>query len=141
MDTAVVPTKQTVEVDAIAGDRRHDRRYHLQLELKWKLIRRRRVLETGTGQMVDISSGGIRFDAGRRLPEGLDVELAIAWPVLLHDVAPMQMVAKGRILRVHGNIVALHTVQHEFRTVGTPSDPQPVATPAMPGSFATSRKQ
>ncbi len=53
------------QVDVIDGDRRQDRRYHLQLELKWKLIRRRRVLDTGTGHTLDVSSGGILFDAGR----------------------------------------------------------------------------
>lgn len=104
--------------DTIAGDRRDGRRYHLELEVKWKLIRRRRVLDTGTGHTIDLSSGGILFDAGRRLPEGLNAELSIAWPVLLHNVAPLQLVASGRIVRTNGRQVAIHTVQHEFRTVG-----------------------
>jgi len=108
--------------DQIAGDRRQDRRYQLQLEVKWKLIRRRRVLDTGTGQTLDVSSGGLLFDAGRHLPEGLNVELSIAWPVLLHNVAPMQLVASGKIVRSNGHHVAIQTVTHEFRTVGVPSD-------------------
>ena len=105
--------KPPVESDAIGGDRRQDRRYHLQLELKWKLIRRRRVLDTGIGQTIDVSSGGIRFDAGRHLPEGLNVELSVAWPVLLHNIVI------GKIVRCDGRHVAMQTVQHEFRTVGT----------------------
>src|SRR5690348_4094691 len=88
--------------DRIAGDRRQDRRYQLHLEVKWKLIRRRRVLDTGTGQTLDVSSGGMLFDAGRHLPEGLNVELSISWPVLLHNVAPMQLVASGKIVRSNG---------------------------------------
>jgi hypothetical protein len=48
------------------------------------------------------------------------VELSIAWPVLLHNVAPMQLVAIGKIVRDEGNRVAIQTVQHEFRTMGTP---------------------
>lgn len=110
--------KRTTEGDGIAGDRRQDRRYELQLDVKWKLIRRRRVLDTGTGQTVDMSSGGVLFDAGRHLPEGLNVELSITWPVLLHNIAPMQLVAAGRIVRSSGRRVAIETVQHEFRTVG-----------------------
>src|SRR5205085_10150673 len=90
----------------------------LQLDLKWKLIRRRRVLDTGTGQTVDLSSGGLLFDAGRHLPEGLNVELAVSWPVLLHNVAPMQLVICGRIKRCNGRCVAIQTTQHEFRTAG-----------------------
>ena len=82
MDSTVVWGKPVNGSDIIGGERRKDRRYHLQLELKWKLIRRRRILDTGTGRTMDVSSGGICFDAGRSLPEGLNVELSISWPVL-----------------------------------------------------------
>ena len=122
MDSTAFLGKPAAQGDAIGGERRQDRRYHLQLELKWKLIRRRRVLDTGTGQTVNLSSGGILFDAGRHLPEGLNVKLSIAWPVLLHNVAPMQLVAAGKIVRGDGRRVAIQTVQHEFRTAGIPSE-------------------
>src|SRR4051812_11611824 len=113
--------KQNLEaVDAIAGDRRQDRRYGGHLDVKWKLIRRRRVLETGSGKTVDLSSGGLLFDPGRHLPEGLNVEISITWPVLLHNVAPLQLVVSGRIVRSNGRSVAVRTVQHEFRTIGVP---------------------
>jgi len=62
------------------------------------------------------------FDAGRPLPAGLDVELSIAWPVLLNDKSPMQLVVSGRIVRCIGNHVAFRMVQHEFRTVAVPHD-------------------
>ncbi len=114
--------KRTNEGDAIAGDRRQDKRYEIQLEVKWKLIRRRRVLDTGVGQTIDMSSGGILFDAGRHLPDGLNVELSITWPVLLHNVAPMQLMASGRIVRSTGRKVAIQTTQHEFRTAGMPAE-------------------
>ena len=76
------------KADQIGGDRREDRRYAIELGLKYKLIRRRRVLETGKGFTVDLSSGGILFEAERPLPLGLNVELLIDWPVLLHNTAP-----------------------------------------------------
>jgi PilZ domain-containing protein len=122
MDSTGYWGKSAAEGDAINGDRRKDRRYQLQLDVKWTLIRRRRVLDTGVGHTVDVSSGGILFDAGRHLPEGLNVELSIAWPVLLHNVAPMQLVATGKIVRGNGRQVAIQTVQHEFRTTGIPSE-------------------
>jgi hypothetical protein len=138
--------KQTTEADAISGDRRQDRRYELLLDVKWKLIRRRRVLDSGTGQTIDMSSGGILFDAGQYLPEGLNVELSITWPVLLHNVAPMQLVAAGRIVRSSGRNVAIQTVQHEFRTVGIAAEhrnPLPIVPrgPMMtsPAVYATLR--
>jgi hypothetical protein len=132
--------KQNTEGDAIAGDRRQDRRYELQLDVKWKLIRRRRVLDTGTGQTIDMSSGGILFDAGRHLPEGLNVELSITWPVLLHNVAPMQLMASGRIVRASGRKIAIQTTAHEFRTAGISAEHRnPMSTaPRNPPIIASS---
>src|ERR1051325_8248783 len=123
---------RTIKVEKIHGDRRYDRRYGLGLELRWKLVRRRKVLEFGTGKTVDLSSSGIRFDAGRQLPLGLNVELSIAWPALLHNVAPMQLFATGRIVRVDGAQAAIHIVQHEFRTAGRAGAHRTVAPPGAP---------
>src|SRR6476619_6940237 len=126
--------------DQIAGDRREDRRYQLQLECKWKLIRRRRVLDTGTGHTIDVSSGGLLFDAGRHLPEGLNVELPISWPVLLHNVAPMQLVATGQIVRTNARQVAIQTTQHEFRTAGISAEQRSAqpGNPSNPSRLASS---
>jgi hypothetical protein len=140
MDSTVFWGKPVDGSDTIGGERRKDHRYHLQLEVKWKLIRRRRLLDTGTGRTIDVSSGGIRFDAGRHLPEGLNVELSISWPVLLRNVAQMQLVATGKIVRCDGRQVAMQTVQHEFRTAGiasgrtTPVEMAPRDPSAAPGS-------
>jgi hypothetical protein len=131
--------RHTADADSISGDRRRDKRYQIQLELRWKLIRRRRVLDTGGGQTVDLSSGGILFDAGRHLPEGLNVELSVTWPVLLHNVAPMQLVVYGRIKRCNGRLVALQTVQHEFRTVGGSAEARTGAAAARTPTLLSSR--
>jgi hypothetical protein len=144
MESTMVWAATPEGTDTIAGERRENRRYQLQLEVKWKLIRRRRVLDTGTGHTIDVSSGGILFDAGRHLPERLNVELSIAWPVLLHNLAPMQLVASGRIVRSNGRQVAIQTVQHEFRTVGVSGENRDLVavagrnTPVLadPGIFA-----
>ncbi len=106
------------EFDMIAGDRRRDKRYMLELDLRWKLIRRRRLLESGEGRTMDVSSGGILFDAGRPLPAGLNVELSVTWPVMLHNVAPLQLFVYGKIIRSDGRRTAVRMVQHEFRTAG-----------------------
>jgi hypothetical protein len=107
--------------EEIAGDRRSDRRYAILLDLRWKLIYRRRVVDAGTGSTLDLSRGGVRFESGRPLLEGLNVELAISWPVLLRGVAPMQLVVQGRIVRSEGGQTAMRMTQHEFRTVGMPA--------------------
>jgi hypothetical protein len=106
-----------LERERIGGERRHDKRYEVQLQLRWKLVRRRRTIDTGTGGTVNMSSGGLRFQAGREMPSGLNVELAISWPVLLLNVAPMQLVITGRIVRSAEGWAAIRTVTHEFRTL------------------------
>ena len=121
MDGMALPVRSN-EREEIGGDRRSDRRYLIQLELRWKLIRRRRVLDTGTGATIDLSSGGILFDAGRELPPGMNVELSISWPVLLHNVAPLNLVVSGRIVRSAANRVAVRMNQHEFRTTKLSSE-------------------
>ena len=115
-------SEEAEKTESINGERRRDRRYGIHLDLRWKLIRRRRVLETGVGQTVDLSSGGILFVSGRTLPVGLNVELAITWPVLLRNEAPMQLIVAGRIVRTGANGTAVEMVQHEFRTMSTSSD-------------------
>jgi hypothetical protein len=117
--------------DQIAGDRREDRRYPMALELKYQLIRRRRVLEVGRGYTVDLSSGGILFEAEHPLPVGLNVELLIDWPVLLHNVAPMRLLVTGKIVRNFGSRVAIQTVQHEFRTQGAIPSQDPAGRPML----------
>src|ERR1043165_3115619 len=118
----ILATPQLIQNEGIAGDRRKGRRYSIQMDLRWKLIRRRKLLLSGVGHTSDLSSNGIMFNAGRPLPEGLDVELSIAWPILLNDESPMQLAVSGRIVRCNGNQVALRMVQHEFRTVAVPLD-------------------
>jgi hypothetical protein len=119
----------------IAGERRADRRYSLPLELRWRLIRRRKVLDSGNGRAIDLSSGGILFDAGRHLPPGLNVELSIAWPALLHNVAPMLLAISGKIIRSEGTRAALRMTQHEFRTSGMPLDKNALTSAPVPRMF------
>ena len=130
MVSSIVWGERSNETQTIAGDRRGDRRYEIRLEARWKLVRRRRVLESGSGRTLDFSSGGVLFDPGRRLPVGLNVELSVSWPVLLHNVAPLQLVVYGRIVRADGNRAAIRMVQHEFRTMGVPADQRDVLVTA-----------
>jgi hypothetical protein len=120
-------SEEGIQRESIPGDRRSDRRYRIHLDLRWKLIRRRRVLDTGVGHTVDLSSGGVLFDSGRQLPVGMNVELSIAWPVLLRNLAPMQLIVSGRIVRTSQNRTAVVMSQHEFRTSGSSADQR--ATP------------
>src|SRR6266852_4358844 len=111
MDSTMARSEEVNERNGISGDRRFDRRYQLQLDLRWKLIRRRKLQDAGDGRTIDFSSGGLLFDATRPLPVGLNVELSISWPVLLHNVAPMQLVVTGRVVRTVGGYTAIQITQ------------------------------
>jgi hypothetical protein len=99
------------------------------------------VLDSGSGRTIDLSSSGLSFDAGRPLPVGLNVELSIAWPALLNEIAPMQLAVSGRIVRTDGHRAAIRMVHHEFRTAGnavaellTPGKSRAVSLPVSSAS-------
>lgn len=100
-------------------DRRTGRRYEVSLKLRWKVSRRKRLLEAGTGTTVDLSSRGVLFEPDRQMPTDGCVELAISWPVLLNNSLPMLLIVFGRIVRLSGGRVAIQILQHEFRTAGS----------------------
>jgi hypothetical protein len=100
-------------------ERRRDRRYPIALDLRWRLIHRRKVQGEGVGRTIDLSSSGVLFDARRRLPQGMRVEISVSWPVLLRDQAALQLVVSGLIVRSNGSQVAIRGTKHEFRTVGS----------------------
>lgn len=126
--------EQVEPVAAIGGERRADRRYSLRLDLRWKLIRRRRILEAGQGATVDFSSGGVLFETDRVMPVGLNMELSITWPVLLHNVSQLQLVVSGKVVRSQGLRTAIRMTQHEFRTLAQPMERRN----APPTRFSTS---
>jgi hypothetical protein len=106
----------------IVGDRRRNKRYGMQLPLRWKLVRRRRTIDSGTGHTIDMSSGGILFEAKADLAGGLNVELSIAWPMLLRNLTPLQLLVTGRVVRSSYGWAAIRTVTHEFHTLAVPAE-------------------
>jgi hypothetical protein len=117
----------------IGGERRGDRRYGMQLDVRWKLLHRRRVLDSGLGRTRDLSSHGALLDIDRLLPAGSHLQVAIAWPALLHGVSPLKLVAAGRVVRSDGTCTAIRMTQHEFRTAGaSPDHPKALAAASAP---------
>src|SRR5262249_44965910 len=110
-------TKMDALVDFIHGDRRFNRRYEISLSLRWRVLWRRKVLDSGVGTTINLSSGGILFQAERSLPVGKQVKLSITWPVRIAHFLPLQLVVSGVVVRSDGNRNAIHMTHHEFRTV------------------------
>ena len=105
-----------IRSEEIHEDRRDDRRYPIELALRYKVVARNRNLLEGAGLTVNMSSGGVLFRGVQGLPAGSFVELSINWPVLLEDRLPLTLLVVGRIVRCENSQVAVKTSRYEFVT-------------------------
>jgi hypothetical protein len=115
------PSKETVVRSAKGADANRDqrshRRYAVTLDLEYKLVKRSRVVQLGSGRTLNISSGGVLFEATYALSPGGLLELMISWPVFLEGFCPLKLVMRGHVVRNDdGNQVAITVTYHEFRT-------------------------
>jgi len=98
------------------NDRRCKRRFAIARELRFKVLDNERVTTTGTGNTIDISSGGVAFETVTKLLPGNLIEISISWPVLLDSSCLMRLVVLGRVVRTRRQIVACTIDKYEFRT-------------------------
>jgi c-di-GMP-binding flagellar brake protein YcgR len=99
-----------------APDRRASVRYPLTLNVRYSVSRRRAPVEMCLGQLIDLSSSGLRFVGQGPLEPGLKLEIAINWPVLLDDHVQLQLIVTGVVVRSSGTEIALQIQRHDFRT-------------------------
>ena len=109
------PTKSRQSVTG--EDRRAARRYAIELPVQWRVKQGNRVVESGKGTTLNLSSHGVLFETNAELKVGPKIELSIAWPFLLLRAVSLQLLVAGEIVRVGGRRIALHMLHHEFRTV------------------------
>jgi len=89
-------------------------RYPIRMNLRYSLFRRKRVLKTGRGTTINMSSSGILFEAEESLPPGYPVHLAIGWPGAIDDRAGLVLHIVARTVRGQDNSTAAVIVRHEF---------------------------
>ena len=82
----------------------------------------------GHGTTEDLSRRCVRFRAEERVEAGEELVLRIAWPGLLQNVCPLELLVRGVVTRVtdRGTIVTIGS--YEFRTCGARSfwqEPEP----------------
>jgi hypothetical protein len=73
------------------------------------------------GSAVNMSSGGVLVVSQQPILVGTLVELRIEWPLLLDGRIPLQLVARGRVLRRGTSHFAAAFERHEFRTLRSSS--------------------
>ena len=103
---------------AHTAERRIGRRFRIGLDLRWKLLHGRKLKESGTGRTIEVSSSGFSFQSSRFLPAGANLEFSISWPVLLRNVAPLQLKVIGDVVRSGNGWAAVRMRHYEFRTAG-----------------------
>jgi hypothetical protein len=106
-------------------ERREDRRYPVTIPLEYRVYGvaengTNEVRQTGSGRTLNMSSGGVVFEADRPLREGLDADLSIAWPASLSKSVGLTLRVRGRIVRAEQNRIALTMTHYEFRTRSLP---------------------
>ena len=102
----------------ISQDRRAKRRYPIELPVQYQIMKNYLVLGTGTGNSLDLSSGGIAFTGSAPLTIGSYLEMSVSWPVLLNQSCPLNLVASGRVVRSDRKCTAISLDRYEFRTSG-----------------------
>jgi hypothetical protein len=89
----------------------------MEREIRYRVLEQDKIIAAGTGKTFNLSSSGVEFAAGRDLPAGTFIELSIAWPALLENRCPLQLIGFGRVLRSSEGRVATTIEQYEFRTL------------------------
>jgi hypothetical protein len=96
-------------------DRRRSLRFPISIAVKYLIDGKE-----GTGNSVNISSGGIMFTTDKPLPSRGVITLSLAWPHLLDGRVPLQVVIDGNILRSSPQLAVVRIMRHEFRVKGQP---------------------
>jgi hypothetical protein len=103
------------------NERRSKKRFHIEQEVRYKMLYGQRIAETGVGKTVNISSGGLWITTENVLTAGMPVELSMSWPALLHDSCPMKLMIYGCVIRSSEKGAAVSIERYEFRTQGSRS--------------------
>ena len=92
-------------------ERRTHRRYPVDPQLEYQVVRGRDVIETGFGRVLNLSSDGILFESDHPPAAGATVKLIIAWPSLANR---LKVHADGYVVRAHGNCSGVRILHYVF---------------------------
>ena len=105
------------EKTGVPVERRAKKRFVMEREIRYRVLEQDKIIAVGNGKTLNLSSNGVAFVTENELPPGAFIELSIAWPALLENRCPLQLIGFGRVLRSSGGTVAATLEQYEFRTL------------------------
>jgi PilZ domain len=112
------PAKRHPRVD---HDRRSHRRYPVSVDLEYSLSSPDGYLQVGRGRTINLSSGGVLFEAEATVPENTTVDMSISWPRSEHQVQ-FELHVTGKTVRAKDRQVAVKFDQCIFRTTTARKD-------------------
>jgi hypothetical protein len=119
---STIPVLKQADSPAPRADLRSHRRYPLQLDADYKVLRSRRIERAGNVTTLNISSRGVLLsETSGSLPVNGLIEVAIGWPFLLEGVCRLKLVMRGRIVRSDERGTAVEVWSHNFHTTGPPA--------------------
>lgn len=89
----------------------------MEREIRYRVLEQDKIIAVGSGKTVNLSSTGVAFVPEKDLPPGTFIEVSIAWPALLENRCPLQLMGFGRVLRSTRASAACTLEQYEFRTL------------------------
>ena len=105
-----------MHTDTQNKDRRGADRFQIEREVRYKVLSKKSVDESGVGRTVNMSSNGILFTSEHVLLPGRRLEVSVSWPAQLNNQTPLKLVARGRVIRFESGQTAIEIQQYEFRT-------------------------
>ena len=100
----------------LSHDRRSHCRYPLSTDLKYSLTSSGGCVQVGSGRTINLSSGGVIFEADVALPLNVSIELSIPWPARNRPQIQLELHVTGETVRVEDRQVAVKFDHSIFRT-------------------------
>lgn len=109
--------KKSGEVPCV--ERRASIRFPIQQPVNYFVPDAKRAFIRGTGVTINMSSAGVLFSGDIPVGQGEHLDMSVDWPVRLENGCPLKLVILGRVVRTHGNQMAIQIDKQELRTRGT----------------------
>jgi hypothetical protein len=103
-------------------ERRANSRFPVQEEVSYRIMHGRSAPVSGSGETLNMGSGGILFTTQEKLQVGRTVEVAVNWPAKLGGTCPLRFVAIGRVVRAADDRAAVRIQKYEFKTRSAKAD-------------------
>ena len=99
-------------------ERRMECRYGFEQPLIFSFNRHRNAL-LGAGQTIELGGGGLLFQSDWPPPDGVAIEVRMAWPFLVQGVCSVVLLIQGTVVRTDARGTAVRMQRYSFQTAET----------------------